>query len=102
MGSGSQVGSRAQVIEPGHCAGGTQGSATADKKRQGEINPKHLDAAWTEEVMPLFDLRAGHDSLHRELEGVASIKSGEIIEKSPGETSVRAATLATFLIASIA
>jgi hypothetical protein len=52
--------------------------------------------------MPLFDLPAGHDSLLRELEGMASIKSGEISEKSPGETSVRVATLATFLIASIA
>ena len=35
---------------------------------------KHFNASWTEieEVMPLFDLRAGYDSLHRELEGVPS------------------------------
>src|SRR5215472_16908257 len=50
------------------------GQAAADKKRKAELIRKHFNAAWTEieEVMPLFDLRAGYDSLHRELEGVPS------------------------------
>jgi len=50
------------------------GQAAADKKRKAELIRKHFSAAWTEieEVMPLFDLRAGYDALHRELEGVPS------------------------------
>ena len=50
------------------------GLAAADKKRKAELIRKHFNASWTEieEVMPLFDLRAGYDSLHRELEGVQS------------------------------
>jgi len=50
------------------------GQAAADKKRKAELIRKHFNAAWIEieEVMPLFDLRAGYDSLHRELEGVPS------------------------------
>ena len=50
------------------------GLAAADKKRKAELIRKHFNASWTEieEVMPLFDLRAGYDSLHRELEGVPS------------------------------
>jgi hypothetical protein len=50
------------------------GQAAADKKRKIELLRKHFNAVWTEieETMPLFDLRAGYDSLHRELEGVPS------------------------------
>lgn len=50
------------------------GQAAADKKRKAELIRKHFNAAWTEieEVMPLFDLRASYDSLHRELEGAPS------------------------------
>jgi hypothetical protein len=51
------------------------GQAAADKKRKIELIRKHFNnAAWTEieEVMPLFDLRAGYDSLHQELEGKPS------------------------------
>jgi hypothetical protein len=50
------------------------GQAAADKKRKAELIRTHFKASWTEieEVMPLFDLRAGYDSLHRELEGVSS------------------------------
>lgn len=51
------------------------GQAAADKKRKVELIRKHFnDRSWTEieEVMPLFDLRAGYDSLHLELEGKAS------------------------------
>jgi hypothetical protein len=50
------------------------GQAGADKKRKAELVRKHFMASWTEieEVMPLFDLRAGYDSLHLELEGKPS------------------------------
>lgn len=51
------------------------GQAAADKKRKIELIRKHFNnASWTEieEVMPLFDLRAGYDGLHQELEGKPS------------------------------
>ena len=50
------------------------GQAAADKKRKLELLRKHFNASWTEieEVMPLFELRAGYDSLHVELEGKPS------------------------------
>jgi hypothetical protein len=51
------------------------GQAAADKKRKLELIRKHFDdKSWTEieEVMPLFDLRAGYDGLYRELEGKPS------------------------------
>ncbi len=50
------------------------GQAAADKKRKLELLRKHFDASWTEieEVMTLLRLRAGYDSLHRELEGKPS------------------------------
>src|SRR5262249_1971338 len=50
------------------------GQAAADKKRKAELIRKHFNASWTEieEEMPLLHLRAGYDSLHRELEGVWS------------------------------
>lgn len=50
------------------------GQAAADKKAKLELLRKHFNAAWTEmsEVMPLFDLRAGYDSLHQALEGAPS------------------------------
>lgn len=51
------------------------GQSAADKKRKVELIRKHFgNASWTEieEVMPLFDLRAGYDGLHVELEGKPS------------------------------
>jgi len=50
------------------------GQAAADKKRKIELLRKHFNKSWTEieEVMPLFDLRAGYDALHRELEDAPS------------------------------
>lgn len=51
------------------------GQTAADKKRKVELIRKHFNnASWTEieEVMPLFDLRTGYDSLHTELEGKPS------------------------------
>jgi hypothetical protein len=62
------------------------GQAAADKKRKIELIRKHFNnASWTEieEVMPLFDLRAGYDSLHQELEGKPS-------RYSPAVTSIYA------------
>lgn len=47
------------------------GQSAADKKRKIELLREHfVNASWTEiaEVMPLFDLRAGYNSLHEELE----------------------------------
>ena len=45
-------------------------TGAADKKAKVDLIRKHFNAAWTEIelVMPLFDLRAGYDALHRELE----------------------------------
>ena len=51
------------------------GMGAADKKRKVEMIRKHFDnASWAEieEVMPLPDIRAGYDGLHRELEGKSS------------------------------
>ena len=47
------------------------GHAAADKKAKIELLRKHFAASWTEieEVMTLFDLRAGYESLHQDLEG---------------------------------
>jgi hypothetical protein len=46
------------------------------KEKTGKLSMmlKHFRACWTEmeEVMPLFDLRAGYESLHQELEGKPS------------------------------
>jgi hypothetical protein len=45
-------------------------TGAADKKSKVDLIRKHFKAAWTEieQVMPLFDLRVGYDSLHMELE----------------------------------
>jgi len=45
-------------------------TGAADKKAKVDLIRKHFKAAWTEieQVMPLFDLRVGYDSLHVELE----------------------------------
>lgn len=54
---------------------GHAGQATDAKKRRIELLLKHFNTSSKteiEEVMPLFDLRAGYDSLHRELEGKPS------------------------------
>jgi hypothetical protein len=50
------------------------GQSAPDKKRKVELLCEHFGASWVEieEVMPLFDLRAGYDSLHRALEGKPS------------------------------
>jgi hypothetical protein len=49
-------------------------TGAADKKQKASLLRTHFKACWAEieSVMPLFDLRAGYDSLHRELEGVPS------------------------------
>jgi hypothetical protein len=51
----------------------------ADKKSKLELLRKHFKASWTEieSVMPLFDLRAGYDSLHRDLEDKPSRYSAD-------------------------
>lgn len=50
------------------------GQTGAEKKTKLDLLKKHFNASWTEmeKLMPLIDLRAGYDSLHRELEGEAS------------------------------
>lgn len=50
------------------------GQAAVDKQRKLQLIREYFDASWTEieEVMPLADLRAGYDALHRELEGAPS------------------------------
>lgn len=66
---------------PGHTA--------ADKKRKIELLRKHFAASWTEieEVMTLFDLRAGYESLHQELEGGPSRygKATAAVASAPAE-----------------
>ena len=49
-------------------------SGAEDKKNKLKAILAHLDATWTEieEVMPLMQLRAGYDRLHRALEGQPS------------------------------
>jgi len=46
------------------------GQSAAEKKTKLELLKTHFQASWTEmeRLMPLIDLRAGYDSLHRELE----------------------------------
>jgi hypothetical protein len=58
------------------------GQAAADKQRKVALLKQHFKAGWVEieEAMSLTDLRAGYDSLHRELEGVAS-RYGSAIER---------------------
>jgi hypothetical protein len=71
------------------------GQAAADKKRKVELIRKHFsNASWTEieEVMPLFDLRAGYDTLHQELEGKPSRYHTAIV--SPSAPPVGKTTLA--------
>jgi len=51
------------------------GSAVADKQRRSELVSRHFGTASKteiEELMPLFDLRAGFDAMYRELEGKPS------------------------------
>jgi hypothetical protein len=49
-------------------------TSAKDKTAKLTLLLKHFKACWTEmeELMPLIDLRMGYDSLHLELEGVAS------------------------------
>jgi hypothetical protein len=48
---------------------------------------KHFAASWTEleELMSLFDLRAGYESLHQELEGRPSRYSSRVGAKASDE-----------------
>ena len=51
------------------------GTSAADKKRRSELMQKHFNTVSKtaiEEAMSSFDLRAGYDSLHRDLEGKPS------------------------------
>jgi hypothetical protein len=72
------------------------GQSAADKKRKVELIRKHFhDASWTEieEVMPLFDLRAGYDALHQELEGRPSrYNSGVMTGVTTGPSQVSVST----------
>lgn len=50
------------------------GQSAVDKKAKLDLLKEHFQASWTEmeRLMPLVDLRAGYDSLHRELEKAPS------------------------------
>jgi len=54
-----------------------------DRKRKIELLKSHLrTGSWKAvESMPLFDLRAGYESLHQELEGKPSLGVGPITQK---------------------
>jgi hypothetical protein len=58
-----------------------------DKKKKLKAVLKHFDATWTEieKVMPLRDLRAGYDSLYRELEGKPSRYAAALAPEKPTE-----------------
>lgn len=60
------------------------GQTAKDKTSKLQAMLKHFNACWAEieEVMPLFDLRAGFDSLHQELEGKPS-KYSQAIKANP-------------------
>jgi AAA domain len=57
------------------------GQTAIEKQRKVTLLHTHFNASWVEieEAMPLINLRAGYDSLHRELEGKPS-KYGAVIE----------------------
>jgi AAA domain len=61
-----------------------------DKKNKLKALLKHFDATWTEmeKVMPLVALRAGYDSLYRELEGKPSRYATTAAEVIRGEYTV--------------
>lgn len=61
------------------------GQAGADKKRKLELVRKHFGKSWVEieKVMPLPDLRAGYDGLHRELEGEPSHYTAALVATAP-------------------
>lgn len=64
------------------------GQAAVDKQRKLQLIRKHFaEKSWTEieEVMPLFDLRAGYDTLHRELENKPSryTKTADVAAPEP-------------------
>lgn len=65
------------------------GQSSEEKRTKIMLLRKHFRASWTEieKVMPLFDMRAGYDSLHRELEGVPSRYTAPPppVEKANGE-----------------
>lgn len=72
------------------------GQSAADKQRKAQLVRKHFNASWTEieEVMPLFDLRAGYDSLHVELEKAPSRYGTAVKSVYAPQTTKAAATLA--------
>lgn len=62
------------------------GQTVKDKTTKLQMMLKHFHACWAEieEIMPLFDLRAGYETLHQELEGKPSKYSSiPITEKVP-------------------
>jgi hypothetical protein len=56
-----------------------------DKKNKLKAILKHFDATWTEieKIMSLFDLRAGYESMHQELEGKPSRYAAAIERDKP-------------------
>lgn len=60
-------------------------SSNEDKKNKLKAVLKHFDATWTEieKVMPLSDLRAGYDSLYRELENKPSRYAVAVSQQTP-------------------
>jgi hypothetical protein len=62
------------------------GMGAADKQRKVALIRQHFGAGWVEveEVMKLSDLRAGYDSLHKELEGTPSRYSAVLAPKVEG------------------
>lgn len=87
------------------------GQAVAEKQRKVSLIRKHFNAGWVEveETMALVDLRAGYDSLHRELEGVPSkyasamtkdAQSNEINDELPAFSPLKDITPSAELLAS--
>jgi hypothetical protein len=68
--------------------------STGAKDKQAKIGliRKHFNASWVEveEVMPLFDLRAGYDALHVELEKAPSrYHAAAVSPTAPARTTLR-------------
>jgi hypothetical protein len=89
------------------------GQTGAEKQRKVTLLHTHFNAGWVEieEAMSLVDLRAGYDSLHRELEGKpskyasaieADARPNEINDALPDFAPLKAVTPSPELIASVA
>lgn len=63
------------------------GQAVVEKQRKVGLIKQHFKAGWVEveEVMPVEELRAGYDSLHRELEGKPSKYTAIVAEQAKGD-----------------